>query len=219
MCKSSAGPGRNNAVWKLSVFAPCQPATRYPSLKNIPSRTPMAASFSDSPPLTPSGQETAVRPRSQRAQGPSFFAPRLQVSFVGYLLRSGKERQRDIEKERGVGGLKFVFLICSKIKKPTYSSLWFGLFLKKKENMTRISPAHTLCRRHKPCSRQPCVLTVDFESELRLTRFFLFFFYSFFYFILRRGCEKVATKTHCPLGCRHVFVLACFCVPSHCDQI
>lgn len=64
----------------------------------------MAASFSDSPPLTPSGQETAVRPRSQRAQGPSFFAPRLQVSFVGYLLRSGKERQRDIEKERGVGG-------------------------------------------------------------------------------------------------------------------
>ncbi|KAK5896000.1 hypothetical protein CgunFtcFv8_009646 [Champsocephalus gunnari] len=36
-------------------------------LKNIPSGTPMAASLSDSPPLTPSGQETVVQPTNQRA--------------------------------------------------------------------------------------------------------------------------------------------------------
>lgn len=39
MCKSSVGSGRNNTIWKLSAFAPCQPATRYPPRKTSPSRT------------------------------------------------------------------------------------------------------------------------------------------------------------------------------------
>ena len=50
-------------------------------------------------------------------------------------------------------------------------------------------------RRHKPCSRQPCVLTVDFESESRSTWFSrLCFFYNFFFFTLgeevAKGCVK-----------------------------
>lgn len=129
MCKSSAGPGRNNTIWKLSVSALCQPATRYTPhppllLKNIPSGAPMAASFSDSPPLTPSGQETVVQPRSQRAQGPrflSFFSPPPDSKMALLAARSGlgkeggetrgessEDRERDGEKV-----LKFAFLIWS----------------------------------------------------------------------------------------------------------
>lgn len=55
-----------------------------------------------------------------------------------------------------------------RFKKPTYSSSSSsGRF----SNMTRISPELMFSRwqdgSHEPCSRQPCVLTVDFESELR----------------------------------------------------
>lgn len=82
----------------------------------------MAASFSDSPPLTPSGQETVVQPRSQRAQGPrflSFFPPPPDSKMALLAARSGlgkeggetrgessEDRERDGEKV-----LKFAFLI------------------------------------------------------------------------------------------------------------
>lgn len=128
MCKSSAGPGRNNTIWKLSVSALCQPATRYTPhppllLKNIPSGAPMAASFSDSPPLTPSGQETVVQPRSQRAQGPrflSFFSPLPTLRWLCWLLAQAWERRVERHGERaakterdGEKVLKFAFLIWS----------------------------------------------------------------------------------------------------------
>lgn len=55
-----------------------------------------------------------------------------------------------------------------------------------------------ICRRHKPCRGQPCVLTVDFESELRLTwccRLCCFLFFPIYLFIwfwvgVAKGCEK-----------------------------
>lgn len=85
--------------------------------------------------------------------------------------------------------------------------------------MTRISPAHTLCRRHKPCSRPPCVLTDDFESELKFTHFRrLCLLFPFFLFFLEKRPWKVTTQTFCPFSCRRVFVLSCFCVPSHRDR-
>lgn len=192
MCKSSAGPGRNNTIWKLSVSALCQPATRYTPhppllLKNIPSGAPMAASFSDSPPLTPSGQETVVQPRSQRAQGPrflSFFSPLPTLRWLCWLLAQAWERRverhgeraakRERERRRESAQVCIFNLIAPSLhfaprfKKPTYSSSSSsGLFSK----MTRISPELMFSRwqdgSHEPCSRQPCVLTVDFESELR----------------------------------------------------
>lgn len=81
--------------------------------------------------------------------------------------------------------------------------------------MTRIPPACTLSRqesrRHEPCSRQPCVLTVDFESELRLTWFCQLCFFNTFLFSKR--LRKVVWKTNCPLGCRHIFVLPLLLCP------
>ncbi len=63
--------------------------------------------------------------------------------------------------------------------------------------MTRISPACVLSRRqrrrHKPCSRQPCVLTVDFESELRFTWFCRLCFSPFIFLFgeeVAKGCVK-----------------------------
>lgn len=55
-------------------------------------------------------------------------------------------------------------------------------------NMTRISPACVLSRRHKPCSRQPCVLTVDFESELRINLILP----ALFSFYFEKRLQKVA---------------------------
>lgn len=88
MCNGLAGAGSSNAVWRLSVSVPCQPATKQPcptkrkrrssySLQNIPSGAPTVASFSESPLLTPSGQETVAKPRSQRPPGaPTLRRPR-----------------------------------------------------------------------------------------------------------------------------------------------
>lgn len=198
MCKSSAGPGRNNTIWKLSVSALCQPATRYTPhppllLKNIPSGAPMAASFSDSPPLTPSGQETVVQPRSQRAQGPRFlsFFPPPDSKMALLAARSGLgkeggetqgESSEERERRRESAEVCIFNLIAPSLhfaprfKKPTYSSSSSsGLF----SNMTRISPELMFSRwqdgSHEPCSRQPCVLTVDFESELRSILFVCLF--------------------------------------------
>lgn len=78
-------------------------------------------------------------------------------------------------------------------------------------NMTRISPACVLSRRHKPCSRQPCVLTVDFESELRICRLC-------FLFILKSGCKRLRERHTVLLVVVTYLSSLRFCVPSHCNQ-
>lgn len=47
--------------------------------------------------------------------------------------------------------------------------------------------------------------------EINLILPALFFLFIFFYF--EKGLREVARKTHCPLGCRHVFVLASLLCP------
>lgn len=128
MCKSSAGPGRNNTIWKLSVSALCQPATRY---------TPTPLFYWKTSPLEPQWlpvSQTAHRwplqarklSSSQGAKEPRgldffpFFSPpdskmallaaRSGLGKEGGETRgeSSEERERDGEKV-----LKFAFLIWS----------------------------------------------------------------------------------------------------------
>lgn len=93
-----------------------------------------------------------------------------------------REAERLRRRVRKGGGKKESAQVCifnliasslhfaPRLKSPLTPLFAFGLFFL---NMTWISPACVLSRRryrrHKPCSRQPCVLTVDFESESRST--------------------------------------------------
>lgn len=200
MCKSSAGPGRNNTIWKLSVSALCQPATRY---------TPTPLFYWKTSPLEPQWlpvSQTAHRwplqarklSSSQGAKEPRgldffpFFSPLPTLRWLCWLLAQAWERRVERHGERAAktererrreSAQVCIFNLIApslhfapRFKKPTYSSSSSsGLFSK----MTRISPELMFSRwqdgSHEPCSRQPCVLTVDFESELRSIWFFCLF--------------------------------------------
>lgn len=182
MCKSSAGPGRNKAIWKLSVSAPCQPATRYPP----PSRpvkhplwNPNGCQFLRQPtadPFRPGNCRPAKEPKSPAASIP--LPPPQTLRWLCWLLIQAWERKAERHRKRARKGRKkesaqvCIFnLIASslhfapRLKRPLTPLFALDFFF----NMTRIPPAcvHSRrhYRRHKPCSRQPCVLTVDFESE------------------------------------------------------
>lgn len=136
MCKSSAGPGRSDAIWKLSVFAPCQPATRYPPPqppKNIPLWNPNGCQFLRQPtadPFRPGNCCPAKEPKSPGASIPPHTPPPPPDSKMAVLAAySGLGKKgRETWKKSEEGGKKESAQVC--IFNSIASSLHFAPRLK-----------------------------------------------------------------------------------------
>lgn len=135
-------------------------------------------------PFRPGNCRPAKEPKSPGASISFLFFPLPTLRWLCWLLAQAWERRVERHRERAAkkererrreSARVCIFNLIApslhfapRFKKPTYSSSSSsGRF----SNMTRISPELMFSRwqdgSHEPCSRQPCVLTVDFESELR----------------------------------------------------
>lgn len=189
MCKSSAGPGRNYTIWKLSVFASCQPATRYPPWKTSPPEPQWL-------PVSQTAHRWPLQARKlsiQGAKGPRGPCPPPPG------LWSGKERQRDLENEGGGSSLHFNLIASSLHFAPRLNPLFsLDLFVKK---IWQGFPQHIRsadATSHAADSHVSWQLTLNQSwDQLHFACFVVFssFFSNLFiYFILRRGCERLRQR-------------------------
>lgn len=160
------------------MSAPCQPATRYPPSPTPPEKHPLwnhdGCQFLRQPtadPFRPGNCRPAKEPKSPRAPLHPPLHPSTPTQCLRWLCwllteawerKAERQRNRMRKKGRKRESVCIFNLIASslhfapRLKWPLIPLYFF--------NMIRISPA---CGRHELPSRQPCVLTVDFESELR----------------------------------------------------
>lgn len=137
--------------------------------KHPPPEPATAASFSDGPPLTPSGRENCCLSKEPKSPRPPPPLQSLQVSFCWRLNQSwGREvrKKRDLEgRPEGASSLFIFNLIASPLNfaprfksplTPLFNYLFF-MFLRKKTTCEGFSPgthAHNFFRRRLKLMRQ-----------------------------------------------------------------